>query len=79
VQDLEAAGAELLPATIVEWAQEYEDRLVAYLRGLRRAGEIGAPPAGLTLSQIVRMTMRGATAAKTIRRSVEMWRVIGSG
>lgn len=77
VQDLEAAGAELLPSSIVEWALEYEDRLVAFLRGARRAGEIGGPPEGLTLSQIVRMTMRGATAAKhdpSIRGDLEAYR-----
>jgi hypothetical protein len=77
VQDLEAAGAELLHASIVEWAQEYEDRLVAFLRGLKRSGEISGPPEGLTLSQIVRMTMRGATAAKhdpAIRGDVKVYR-----
>jgi AcrR family transcriptional regulator len=77
VADLEAAGVELLQTNIVEWAQEYEDRFVAFLRGLKRSGEIGGPPEGLTLAQIVRMTMRGATAAKhdpTIRGEVGAYR-----
>lgn len=77
VQDLEAAGEELLQASIVKWAQEYEDRLVAFLRSLARAGEIGGPPPGLTLAQVVRMTMRGATAAKhdpSLRGDVEAYR-----
>lgn len=78
VRDLEAAGAELLQTDIVAWEQEYENRLVAFLRGLRKADEIGGPPAGLTLSQVVRITMRGATAAKhdpSIRGDVEAYRV----
>lgn len=77
VQDLEAAGAELLEASIVAWEQEYEDRMVAFLRGLRRAGELGSHPLGLTLSQMVRIIMRGATAAKhdpSLRGDVEAYR-----
>ncbi|HEY0163407.1 MAG TPA: TetR/AcrR family transcriptional regulator [Edaphobacter sp.] len=77
VQDLEAAGTELLQAGILAWEQEYEDYIVAFLRGLKRKGEIGGPPPGLTLAQIVRMTMRGATAAKheaAIKGDLEAYR-----
>ena len=77
VEDLELAGRELLAASIIAWAQEYEDRMTVFLEELRGESEIAGPPPGLTLAKMVRITMRGADAAKhdpTIRGNVEAYR-----
>ena len=43
---------------------EYEDRLARFLRSLEKTGEIGGPPQGLTVEQIVHILMRAAEGAK---------------
>jgi hypothetical protein len=43
---------------------EYEDRLARFLRSLAKTGEIGGPPQGLTVEQIVHILMRATEGAK---------------
>src|ERR1700730_8063952 len=44
--------------------KEYEDRLARFVRSLEKTGEIGGPPQGLTVEQIVHILMRAAEGAK---------------
>src|ERR1700676_4730386 len=44
--------------------REYEDRLARFLRSLEKTGEIGGPPHGLSVEQIVHILMRAGGGAK---------------
>jgi hypothetical protein len=54
----------LARARIGQLSTEYEDRLARFLRSLEKTGEIGGPPPGLTVEQIVHILMRTAEGAK---------------
>jgi hypothetical protein len=43
---------------------EYEGRLAKFLRSLQQTREIGGPPPGLTVDQIVHIVVRAAEGAK---------------
>ncbi len=43
---------------------KYEDRLARFLRSLQKSGEIGGPPQGLTVEQILHILMRVAEGRK---------------
>jgi AcrR family transcriptional regulator len=56
--------SKLAQATIGDLNKEYEERLARFLRSLEKTGEIGGPPQGLTLEQIVHILIRAAEGAK---------------
>jgi AcrR family transcriptional regulator len=62
--ELEETFSKLARARIGDLNTEYEDRLARFLRSLERAGEIGKPPQGLTVEQIVQIMMRTAEGTK---------------
>ena len=62
--ELEETFLKLARARIGGLITEYEHRLAGFLRSLEKAGEIGKPPQGLTVEQIVDVLMRAAEGAK---------------
>src|SRR6202521_5550322 len=64
VPELEETFSKLARARIGNLNREYEDRLARFLRSLEKTGEIGGPPPGLTVEQIVHILMRAAEGAK---------------
>ena len=62
--ELEETFSKLARTKIVGLNTEYEDRLARFLRSLEKTGEIGGPPPGLTVEQIVHILMRAAEGAK---------------
>ena len=62
--ELEETFSKLARARIDDLNTEYEDRLARFLRVLERTGEIGGPPQGLTLEQIVHILIRAAEGTK---------------
>ena len=62
--ELEETFSKLARTKIVGLNEEYEDRLARFLRSLEKTGEIGGPPQGLTVEQIVHILMRAAEGAK---------------
>src|ERR1700680_637650 len=58
--ELEETFSKLARARIGDLNTEYEDRLARFLK----TGEIGRPPHGLTVEQIVHILMRAAEGAK---------------
>jgi len=62
--ELEETFSKLARTKIVGLNTEYEDRLARFLRSLEKTGEIGGPPQGLTVEQIVHILMRAAEGAK---------------
>jgi AcrR family transcriptional regulator len=62
--ELEETFSKLARARIGNLNTEYEARLARFLRSLERAGEIGAPPRGLTVEQLVHILVRAAEGAK---------------
>src|ERR1700732_5202072 len=62
--ELEETFSKLARTKIVGLNEEYEDRLARFLRSLEKTGEIGGPPRGLTVEQIVHILMRAAEGAK---------------
>jgi TetR/AcrR family transcriptional regulator, regulator of autoinduction and epiphytic fitness len=62
--ELEETFSKLARARIGDLNTEYEARLARFLRSLEKTGEIGRPPRGLTLEQIVHVLVRAAEAAK---------------
>lgn len=64
VPELEETFSKLAWTRISRLNTEYEVRLARFLRSLEKAGEIGGPPQGLTVEQIVHILMRTAAVAK---------------
>ena len=64
VPELEETFSKLARARIGDLNREYEDRLARFLRSLEKAGDIGGPPQGLSVEQIVHILMRTAEGAK---------------
>jgi AcrR family transcriptional regulator len=62
--ELEETFSKLARARIGNLNKEYAARLARFLRSLERTGEIGGPPRGLTVEQIVHILMRAAEGAK---------------
>ena len=62
--ELEETFSKLARARIGNLNTEYEARLARFLRSLERTGEIGAPPRGLTVEQLVHILVRAAEGAK---------------
>ena len=62
--ELEETFSKLARTRIGGLNTEYEDRLARFLRSLEKTGEIGGPPQGLTVEQIVHILMRAAEGAK---------------
>jgi AcrR family transcriptional regulator len=62
--ELEETFSKLARARIGDLNTEYEAGLVRFLRSLEKTGEIGGPPRGLTVEQIVHILMRAAEGAK---------------
>jgi len=62
--ELQETFSRLARAKIGGLHTEYEDRLARFLRSLEKTGEIGGPPQGLTVEQIVHILMRAAEGAK---------------
>jgi AcrR family transcriptional regulator len=62
--ELEETFSKLARTKIGDLNSEYEDLLARFLRSLARTGEIGRPPQGLTVEQIVHILTRAAEGAK---------------
>lgn len=62
--ELEEAFSKLAQSRIGDLKTEYQERLARFLRSLQKAGEIGGPPQGLTVEQIVRIMIRAAEGFK---------------
>src|SRR6202047_3788040 len=62
--ELEETFSKLARARIGDLNTEYEARLARFLRSLERTGEIGAPPRGLSVEQLVHILVRAAEGAK---------------
>jgi AcrR family transcriptional regulator len=62
--ELEETFSKLARARIGDLNREYEDRVARFLRHSVKTGEIGKPPQGLTVEQIVHILMRAAEGAK---------------
>src|SRR5713101_7606897 len=62
--ELEETFSKLARTKIGYLNTEYGNRLARFLRSLEKTGEIGGPPQGLTVEQIVHILMRAAQGAK---------------
>ena len=62
--ELEETFSKLARARIGNLNTDYEARLARSLRSLERTGEIGGPPRGLTVEQLVHILVRAAEGAK---------------
>lgn len=62
--ELEETFSKLARERIGDLNTEYELRLAKFLRSLKKTGEIGRPPQGLTVEQIVQIVMRAAEGTK---------------
>jgi AcrR family transcriptional regulator len=62
--ELEETFSKLARTRVGGLKTEYEGRLARFLRSLEKTGEIGRPPQGLTVEQIVHILMQAAEGAK---------------
>jgi AcrR family transcriptional regulator len=62
--ELEETFSKLARTRIGGLNADYQERLARFLRSLEKTGEIGGPPQGLTVEQIVHILMRTAEGAK---------------
>jgi AcrR family transcriptional regulator len=62
--ELEETFSKLARSRIGDLNTEYQERLARFLRSLVKTGEIGGPPQGLTVEQIVNILMRAAEGVK---------------
>jgi AcrR family transcriptional regulator len=62
--ELEETFSKLARSRISHLNAEYEQRLARFVRSLQKKGEIGGPPQGLTVEQIVHILIRTAEGAK---------------
>jgi AcrR family transcriptional regulator len=62
--ELEETFSKLARSRISNLNAEYEQRLARFVRSLQKKGEIGGPPQGLTVEQIVHILIRTAEGAK---------------
>jgi len=64
VHAIEETFSKLARTRIGHLNTKYEDRLARFLRSLQKSGEIGGPPQGLTVEQILHILMRVAEGRK---------------
>src|SRR5580658_839938 len=62
--ELKETFSKLARTRIGDFNTEYENRLAKFLRSLEKAGDIGRPPQGLTVEQLVHILIRTAEGAK---------------
>jgi AcrR family transcriptional regulator len=62
--ELKETFSKLAQTRIGDLNTEYGKRLAKFLRSLEKAGEIGRPPQGLTVEQVVHILIRTAEATK---------------
>jgi len=62
--ELAETFSKLARSRIGDLNMEYEDRLARFLQSLEKAGEVGGPPQGLTVGQIVHILTQAAEGAK---------------
>lgn len=62
--EVEETFSKLARSRISDLNTEYQERLARFLRSLQKAGDVGAPPHGLTLDEIVYILFRAAEGAK---------------
>jgi len=62
--ELEETFSKLARARVGDLNTEYENRLARFLRSLQKTGDIGGPPQGLAVEQVVHILMRMAEGAK---------------
>jgi AcrR family transcriptional regulator len=62
--ELKETFSKLARTRVGDLNTEYGNRLAKFLRLLEKAGEIGRPPRGLTLEQVVHILIRTAEGAK---------------
>jgi AcrR family transcriptional regulator len=62
--ELEEIFSKLAQSRIGDLNTEYHGGLARFLRSLEKTGEIGGPPQGLTVEQVVQILMRAAEGAK---------------
>jgi AcrR family transcriptional regulator len=62
--ELEETFSKLARARIGDLNTEYEHQLARFLRSLEKTGEVGGPPQGLTVEQLVHILTRAAEGAK---------------
>ena len=62
--ELEETFSKLARARISDLNSEHKDRIARFVRSLEKTGEIGRPPQGLTVEQIVQILMGAAEGAK---------------
>ncbi|MFY9531472.1 MAG: TetR/AcrR family transcriptional regulator [Candidatus Acidiferrales bacterium] len=62
--ELEETFSKLARSRIGDLNTEYQERLARFLRSLEKTGEIGGPPQGLTVEQIVQILIRAAEGVK---------------
>jgi len=62
--ELEETFSKLARSRIGDLNTEYQERLARFLRSLEKTGEIGGPPQGLTVEQIVHIVIRAAEGFK---------------
>jgi AcrR family transcriptional regulator len=62
--ELEETFSKLARSRIDDLNTEYQERLARFLRSLEKTGEIGGPPQGLTVDEIVYILVRAAEGAK---------------
>jgi AcrR family transcriptional regulator len=62
--ELEETFSKLARSRIGDLNTEYETRLAAFLRSLEKTGEIGGPPQGLTVEQVIHILIQAAEGAK---------------
>jgi AcrR family transcriptional regulator len=62
--ELEETFSKLAQSRIGDLNTEYQERLARFLRSLQKAGEIGGPPQGLNVEQIVHILIRRAEGVK---------------
>jgi AcrR family transcriptional regulator len=62
--ELEETFSKLARTRIGDLNTEYEDQLARFFRSLQKTGEIGVPPRGLSVEQVVHILMGAAEGAK---------------
>jgi hypothetical protein len=62
--ELEETFSKLARSRIGDLNTEYQERLARFCRSLQKKGEIGGPPHGLTVEEIVYILVRTAEGAK---------------
>jgi AcrR family transcriptional regulator len=62
--ELEETFAKLAKSRISDLNAEYQKRVARFFRSLQKAGEIGGPPPGLSVDQVVQILVRASEGVK---------------